>query len=156
MSSNYHLSPRRVYRFCCFRAEKLAMLVHATSRIPLPERRVIELGERMYKSASQADSDADVTRRVNDVQDAFISETHYRTPRVWKFCRSTAVKLAFRLCVESKTKSLDLTWRFHASRSLCRRMFSAACRAVDDDDVNARIGNVYNAELVKHGIAPEI
>jgi hypothetical protein len=155
---DYYKSSKYVYSFCCSRADKLAMLVHASSRIPLSERQVIELTDRMYKSATQAVSDADVTQRVNAVEDAFVSEIPFRTPRMWKFCRSVAVKLAFRLCVESKTKNgkLGLAWRLRTSRSLCRRMFSVACRASDEIDVNARIGNVYNAELVKHGIAPEV
>jgi hypothetical protein len=151
--SHYHRSPRHVYSFCCLRAKKLAMLVHATSRIPLSERQIIDIEERMFKSASVAEDDTDVTRRVNDVQDAFISETTFRTPAMWKFCRNMATVLAVRLSIESK---LTIAERSRTARILCRRMFKAASRSTNDDDVNARLGNVYNAALAEHGIALEL
>ena len=152
-----HLSERLVYSFCCRRAQKLGMLIYATTRIPLSERQIIEIEERMFKSAIEANREEDVTERVNNVQDAFISETSFRTPSMWNFCRTTAITLAFRLSVEStKKKSHSLAWRLRVSRILCRRMFKVASRATNDDDVNARIGNVYNAALVRHGIAADV
>ena len=153
---SYQHSERLVYSFCCLRAKKLGMLIHATTRIPLSERHVIEIEERMFKSAIQADNEADVTERVNNVQDAFISETSFRTLSMWKFCRCMATTLALRLSVESTKKhSRSIAWCIHTSRILCRRMFKVASCATNDDDVNARIGNVYNAALIRHGIEAE-
>ena len=155
------LSERRIYDFCCLRAKKLAILIHATSRIPLSERQIIGIEERMFKTAREAISDADVTARVNGVQDAFITECTFRTPTMWKFCRNSAIQLAFRLSLESNRRKKDgrqlgTAWRLRTSRILCRRMFRVASAATDDEDVNARIGNVYNAALIEHGIAPEV
>jgi hypothetical protein len=157
MSSDDHhfRCPGLVYSFCRLRAKKLAMLVHATSGIPLSDKLIVGIEERMFRNANFAVDDDDVTKRVNDVQDAFISETHFRTLAMWKFCRKMAVTLAFRLGLESKMakRKNTLLWRIRTSRSLCRRMFRVASRAANDDDANARIGNVYNAALVEHGIA---
>ena len=156
----YTRSERKVYSYCCFRSSKLAQLIHAVSHIPLSERQVIVIKERMFQAAKLADSDADITKHVNAVQDACISETTYRTVRMWKFCRSMSKVLSVRLSMESKKKartfSFGIGWRHRTSRILSHRMFSAASRATDDDDVNARLGNVYNAALVEHGIAPEV
>jgi hypothetical protein len=152
-----HLSEHLVYSFCCRRAKKLGMLIYSTTRIPLSERQIIEIEERMFKSAIQANSEEDVTECVYNVQDAFISETSFRTPSIWKFCRTMAITLAFRLSVETTRKnSRSIAWRLRISRILCRRMFKVASRATNDDDVNARIGNVYNAALVEHGIEAEV
>jgi len=158
--TDYFRSERHVYGFCRLRAKKLAMLIHATNRIPLSEKQVIDIEERMFREAIQATSDANVTERVNGVQDAFISETTYRTPSMWKFCRSSAVNLAFRLSLESKKRRggppFGIIWRARAARSLCRRMFKVASKATNGEDVNARIGNVYNAALAEHGIAVDV
>jgi hypothetical protein len=152
-SDNQHFHrPGLVYSFCRMRAQKLATLVYATSHIPLPNRMIVEIEERMFRNASFAVDDNDVTRRVNDVQDAFISETHFRTLAMWRFCRKTAITLAVRLGMESKKARNTVAWRMRTTRSLCRRMFRVASRAANDDDANARIGNVYNAALVEHGI----
>ena len=144
---------RLVLSYCRRRAEKLGMLVHATTRIPLSERRIIEIEERMFKSAMQAKSEEEVTERVNSVQDDLISETSYRTPSTWKFCHGTATMLAMRLSV---AKSHSLAWRLRTSRILCRRMFRVASSAASKEDADARIGNVYNAALVRHGIAADV
>jgi hypothetical protein len=151
---------RRVYSFCCLRANKLAMLIHATSHIPLTERQTIRVTERMYMAAKEAVSDADVTARVNDVQDNYISEVQFRTPGMWKFCRSSATLLAYRLSLESNQRKgrlqLDIAWRLRKRHALSIAMFKAVRGAADDNDVNARIGNVYNAALIEHGIPPEV
>jgi hypothetical protein len=112
----------------------------------------------MYMAAKEATSDADVTERVNNVQDNYIAEVQFRTPGMWKFCRSSATQLAFRLSLESNHRKgrLGIAWRLRKRRALSIAMFRAIRGATDDNDVNARIGNVYNAALIEHGILPEV
>ena len=160
MSADFR-STHRVYEFCCYRAKRLASLIHATSHIPLTERQIVCMEERMYKAAREATSDDEVTVKVNGVQDAFVSECHFRTPRMWNFCKGSAIQLAFRLSLEYEQckkngRQLSIAWRRRTSRRLRIRMFSAACSAANDTDVNARIGNVHNAVLIEHGIAPDV
>jgi hypothetical protein len=138
------------------RAQRLATQIYATSRIPLSERQLIALEDRMIERASQATSNEDVTVRVDAMQDEFANSIPYRTPRMWKFCHHTAVLLAMRLSLEStkpeRASSFDLKWRGRTSNALCRRMFRAAARATDDADVNARLRKLYNEALAEHGI----
>jgi hypothetical protein len=151
-------TPFYVHRYCEMRAERLATLIHATSRIPLSERQLIALEDRMIERASQATSNDDVTVRVNAVQDEFADSIPYRSPRMWKFCHQAATMLAMRLSLEStkpnRASAFDLRWRHRTAAALCRRMFRAAARATDDADVNARLRTLYNEALTKHGIAP--
>jgi hypothetical protein len=152
-----NLSARLINSYCCFRAKRLAMLVHATTRIPLSERQIISVEERMQDSAIEATSEDDVTNRVNAVQDAFLTEIQFRTPGMWKFCRKISIVTAFRLSLESKKKktpsSFGIAWRSRVANALCRRMFKLAARSADDADVNARLDEACNAVLREHGIA---
>jgi hypothetical protein len=153
----YHRSSFHVQKFCELRAERLATLIHATTRIPLSERQLIALEDRMIARASEATSNEDVTARVNAVQDEFADSISFRSPRMWKLCRQTAMLLAMRLSLESTKPgraSFGIRWRHHTASALCRRMFRAASRATDDDDANARLQKLYDEALSEHGIAP--
>ena len=152
----FYRSSFYVRRFCEMRAKRLATQIHATSRIPLSERQLIALEDRMIERASQATSNDDVTVRVDAMQDEFANSIPYRSPRMWKFCHQTAVLLAMRLSIEStkpeRAASFDLQWRSRTSNALCRRMFRAAARATNDADVSARMRKLYNETLAEHGI----
>lgn len=137
--------------FCTMRANRMALEIHAHTRIPMRRKMINALKDRMLESALQAADDDDVTVRVNDVQDAFVGEIKYRTPRMWKFCNTMAIILAMRLSVNDTTMRRGITWRAHMTRVLRQRFFRRVVGANDDNDVNARVSVVHDAVLAEYG-----
>ena len=125
--------------FCTMRARRMALEIHANTRIPLRQAAIDALDERMLANAIQATDDDDVTARVNEVQDAFVEEIKYRTPGMWRFCHKMAVVLAMRLSVNDTTMRRGITWRAHMTRVLRQRIFKRVVGAKNDNDVNARV-----------------
>ena len=153
----YYRSAVYVQKFCRMRAHRFAMLIHATTRIPFSEPQVDQLEERMLDRAQGATSNDNVTELVNAAEDDCAKGIQFRTPRMWKFCHSTALMLVTRLCVQSKRKGSirrfgRIAWRRDMVRYLTRRMFSVAARASDADEINTRLGALYDETLAEHGI----
>ena len=156
----YYRSAVHVQKFCRMRAHRFAMLVHATTRIPLSEPQIDRIEERMIDRAQGATSNDDITERVNATEDECAKAIQFRTPRMWKLCHSNALLLVIRLCVQSTRREGirhfgSIAWRRGMVRTLSRRMFRAAARATDEADVNARLSAVYDATLAEHGIAAD-
>ena len=149
-SLNYHLSPALIKSFCIRRSEQIAREIHAFTRFPLRETQVTRLEERMFDNAKRATSDEDVTRLVTDVEDAFIQEIRYRTPRMWKFCREVATLLAMQLNMEPRNRGRPLAWRLRMIRILRRRMFRTVMDAKDDDEVNRRMQAIEEAVMAEY------
>lgn len=138
----------KINHFCNNRAARLATLIHAITRIPLGKGLKAEVKQRMFDSAILAENDDDITARVNAAQDDFMKDISFRTPTMWKFCRSASIQLAMRL---SGGKSV--AWRMRTTKTLCRRLFRHASRSVDDEDVDNRIDEVFDAVLIEYGLA---
>jgi hypothetical protein len=143
-----HLTPRLIQTFCTMRAERVAREVHAYTRIPLRERQLVSLENRMLETALGATSDDDVTARVDAAQDAFAESIAYRTPRMWKHCRTTATLLVMRI---SLVAMKGIGWRAHMVRVMTQRMFRSVVGARDDEEVNRRLKAVYDAALLMYG-----
>ena len=134
-----------IQTFCAMRTKRMALEIHAHTRIPLSQTTIRALNKRMLENAIQAADEDDVTVRVNQVQDAFVEEIKYRTPRMWKFCNRMAIILAMRLSVNDATMRRGISWRAHMTRVLRQRFFKRVIGANDDDDVNARVSAVCAA-----------
>ena len=138
--------------YCAARSKQMALEIHAHTRIPLRKATVEALNVKMLQSAMQATDDDDVTVRVNEVQDAFVEGIKYRTPRMWRFCHKMAIVMAMRLHVTAKKsiKRRGIAWRAHMTRVLRQRFFKQVVEARNDDDVNDRLGVVYDAMLAAY------
>ena len=149
--TEYNLGLDLIESYCTKRAQTTAQQVHAFTRIPLRETQVTKLEERMIDNAMRAESDEEVTRLVSAVEDAFVQEIRYRTPRMWQFCRKVATLLAMRLFMEPKNTGRTLEWRVRMIRILSRRMFKTVMDAKDDEEVNRRLQTIDESVMAKYG-----